>query len=107
MPRVRRPLGGRPVRKLRFVLPLLVVLLAVPAATAHAVARMPVGFFDDPSFRWAEDPSTNLLEAQRAHTSVVHVLAYWASIARSKPKSPLNGSDPAYDLRDLDQLVIS
>ena len=29
-------------------------LLAVPAATAKAVARMPVGFFDDPSFRWSQ-----------------------------------------------------
>jgi hypothetical protein len=93
--------------RLRFVLPLFVVLLAVPAATAHAVARMPVGFFDDPSFRWSEDAKTNLLEAQRAHTSVVHVLAYWATIAKSRPKNPLNGSDPAYELADLDQLVIS
>jgi hypothetical protein len=95
------------VRKLRLVLPLFVVLLAIPAATAHAVARMPVGFFDDPSFRWSEDARTNLLQAQRAHTSVVHVLAYWASIAKSRPKNPLSGSDPAYDLSDLDQLVIN
>jgi hypothetical protein len=92
---------------LRVVLPLLVVLLAIPAATAHAVARMPVGFFDDPSFRWSEDAKANLLQAQRAHASVVHVLAYWASIAKSRPKNPLNGSDPAYDLSDLDQLVSS
>jgi hypothetical protein len=92
---------------LRFVLPLLVVLLAIPAARAHAVARMPVGFFDDPSFRWSEDAKTNLLEAQRAHTSVVHVLAYWASIAKSRPKNPTSGADPAYDLADLDQLVIT
>ena len=95
------------MRKLRFVLPILVVLLAIPAATAHAVARMPVGFFDDPSFRWSEDAKANLLQAQRAHTSIVHVLAYWSSIAKSRPKNPLNGSDPAYDLSDLDQLVIS
>ena len=41
-------------RKLRFAL--LVarrVVVAVPAATARAVARMPVGFYDDPSFRWS------------------------------------------------------
>ena len=44
-------------RKLRLVLPVVVVLLAIPAATAKAVARMPVGFFDDPSFRWAADPT--------------------------------------------------
>ncbi len=95
------------MRKLRLVLPILVVLLAIPAATAHAVARMPVGFYDDPSFRWSEDAKANLLEAQRAHTSIVHVLAYWSSIAKSRPKNPLSGSDPAYDLSDLDQLVIS
>ena len=94
------------MRKLLLVLPILVVLLAIPAATAHAVARMPVGFYDDPSFRWSEDAKANLLEAQRAHTSIVHVLAYWSSIAKSRPKNPLSGSDPAYDLSDLDQLVI-
>ena len=40
-------------KKLRIVLLAAVVLLAVPAATARAVSRMPVGFYDDPSFRWS------------------------------------------------------
>ena len=83
------------MRKLRFVLPLFVVLLAIPAATAHAVSRMPVGFFDDPSFRWSEDTTQNLLEAQRAHASIVHILANWATIAKFRPANPLNGNDPA------------
>jgi hypothetical protein len=95
------------VRKLRFVLPLFVVLLAIPAATAHAVSRMPVGFFDDPSFRWSEDTTQNLLEAQRAHASIVHILANWATIAKFRPANPLNGNDPAYVLKDIDQLTLS
>jgi Cellulase (glycosyl hydrolase family 5) len=93
------------VRKLRLVLPVIVVLLALPAATAHAVARMPVGFFDDPSFRWSTTTATNLLSAQRAHVSIVHVLANWATIAPSKPANPLNGNDPAYNITDVDTLV--
>src|SRR4051812_7893271 len=68
---------------------------------------MPVGFFDDPSFRWSEDTTENLLEAQRAHTSIVHILANWSTIAKFRPKNPLNGSDPAYTLKDIDQLTLS
>jgi hypothetical protein len=95
------------VQKMRFALPLVVLALAVTAASAHAVARMPVGFFDDPSFRWDEDPTANLLEAQRAHVSIIHVLANWATIAPSKPSNPLSGGDPAYHLSDLDAFVRS
>jgi len=93
--------------KLRFALLFVVLLLAVPAATAKAVARMPVGFFDDPSFRWASDPLANLKAAQQVHASIIHVLADWATIAPTKPASPLNGNDPAYELSDLDALVES
>jgi hypothetical protein len=92
-------------RKLRLVLPVLVVLLALPAATAKAVARMPVGFFDDPSFRWSTQVNKNLLSAQRTHSSIIHVLANWSLIAPTKPKSPLNGNDPAYHLSDVDTVV--
>jgi hypothetical protein len=92
-------------RKLRLVLPVLVVLLALPAATAKAVARMPVGFFDDPSFRWSTQLNQNLLSAQRTHSSIVHVLANWATIAPTKPANALNGNDKAYNLSDLDTLV--
>jgi hypothetical protein len=94
-------------RKLRLVLPVLVVLLALPAATANAVARMPVGFYDDPSFRWSDDPTANLLSAQRAHASIVHILANWSTIAPTKPANALNGNDRAYNLSDVDALVRS
>jgi hypothetical protein len=94
-------------RKLRFVLPIIVVLLAIPAATAKAVARMPVGFFDDPSFRWSQQTLPNLLAAQRTHSSILHLLANWATIAPTKPANPLNGNDPAYQLSDIDTFVRS
>jgi hypothetical protein len=68
---------------------------------------MPVGFYDDPSFRWAADPGVNLASARLAHASIIHVLADWASIAPTKPASALNGDDHAYNLSDLDTLVES
>ena len=102
-PRLRRSFAVP--RKLRLALPVLVVLLALPAATAKAVARMPVGFFDDPSFRWSTQLNQNLLSAQRTHSSIVHVLANWATIAPTKPANALNGNDKAYHLSDIDTLV--
>ena len=92
-------------RVVRFALVAFVVLLALPAARASATPRLTVGFFDDPSFRWAAAPDANFKLAQQAHASVVHVLADWSQIATEKPKSPLDGDDPAYSLTDLDTLV--
>ncbi len=92
-------------RKLRFAFLIVVVVLAVPAATAHAVARMPVGFFDDPSFRWSPDASKNLASAQAANGSIIHILVNWASVAPTRPANALNGNDPAYHLSDIDAMV--
>ncbi len=95
------------MRKLRVVLFVGVVLLAIPAASAKAVARMPVGFFDDPSFRWSTVTTANLASAQRANGSIIHILANWSTIAPTKPTNPLNGNDPAYNLSDIDALARS
>ena len=92
-------------RVVRFALVALVVLLALPAARASATQRLTVGFFDDPSFRWAAAPDANFKLAQQAHASVVHVLADWSQIAPEKPAQPLDGDDPVYNLTDLDALV--
>jgi hypothetical protein len=95
------------LRPLRLALLTAVVLLAVPAAAVKAAPRMPIGFFDDPSFRWANEAAipANLLAAKKAHSSIIHVLADWRQIAPERPKNPLNGDDPAYNLTDLDALV--
>jgi hypothetical protein len=94
-------------RKLRLALLIVVVVAAIPAATARAAVRMPIGFYDDPSFRWATNPAVNLASAQKANASILHVLADWSSIAPTRPKSALNGNDKAYHLSDLDSLVRS
>ena len=80
-------------------------MLALPVAQVSATPRLTVGFFDDPSFRWAAAPDVNFELAQKANASVVHVLADWSQIAEAKPASPLDGDDPAYALSDLDALV--
>jgi hypothetical protein len=92
-------------RPLRFALLVALSLLAVPAATVKAAPRMPVGFFDDPSFRWSTEAAANMKAASNAHASIIHVLADWSQIAPQKPKNPLDGSDPAYELSDVDALV--
>ncbi len=91
--------------KLRFGFLLVVSLLALSAATAKAAPRMPVGFYDDQSFRWAPQAAQNLAGAEAAHASIVHALVSWAAAAPTRPANPLNGSDPAYHIADLDALV--
>ena len=89
----------------RFALLALIALLAAPAAGVHAAQKMPIGFFDDPSFRWSPTRADNLRQASVAGASVIHTTATWASIAPAKPANASNGDDPAYRLSDLDELV--
>lgn len=89
----------------RFALIAFTALLAIPAATVHAAPRMPIGFFDDPSFRWSPDRADNLRSAAVTGGSVIHTTATWPSIAPTRPADAANGDDPAYRLNDLDELV--
>ncbi|HWB22057.1 MAG TPA: cellulase family glycosylhydrolase [Gaiellaceae bacterium] len=94
-------------RTSRIALIALVMMVLSPTGLALATARMPVGFYDDDSFRWSTAVPQNLLAAQKAGASILHVTADWSAIAPTKPANPLDGSDPAYKLADLDQLVRS
>jgi hypothetical protein len=89
----------------RCALIVLAAVLAIPAATARAAQRMPIGFFDDPSFRWSATRAENLQAAAVDGASVVHTTATWSQIAPTKPANPASGDDPAYKLADLDDLV--
>ena len=89
----------------RLALLALIALLAAPAASAHAAPRMPIGFFDDPSFRWSPTRAENLRQASGVGASVIHTTATWATLAPTKPANPASGEDPAYKLGDLDELV--
>jgi hypothetical protein len=95
------------LKAVRFVLVALTALLAIPVATVHASQRMPIGFFDDPSFRWSATRDQNLQQAAAAGASVIHTTASWPSIAPTKPADVANGDDPAYHLTDLDDLVFN
>jgi hypothetical protein len=83
----------------------LTALLVAGAAQATAAPRMPIGFFDDPTFRWSPDRATNLERAAADGASVIHTTATWSTIAPTKPANAADGSDPAYHLNDLDELV--
>ena len=95
------------LKAVRFVLVAMTALLAIPVATVHAAPRMPIGFFDDPSFRWSPTREQNLQQAAAAGASVIHTTATWPSLAPTKPANAANGDDPAYRLTDLDDLVFN
>jgi len=79
--------------------------LAVSVANAGAATRMPIGFFDDISFRYSPDSEQNLAAAANAGATVIHTAASWPQIAPTRPVHPLDADDPAYHLADLDTLV--
>src|SRR5512140_2715998 len=89
----------------RIALIALVALLAAPVATVQAATRMPIGFFDDSSFRFSAAREQNLASAAATGASVIHTTANWATIAPTRPANPADGNDPAYKLADLDDLV--
>jgi hypothetical protein len=91
------------LRPVRLVLVAFVALLAVPAA--RAATHMPIGFYDDASFRWSSSRAANLKEAAAAGASVIHTTANWPQIAPTRPAHSADGNDPAYRLGDLDELV--
>jgi Cellulase (glycosyl hydrolase family 5) len=89
----------------RFLLATIVALLALPVGTAAAANRMPIGFFDDVSFRYSADRDQNLSDAAATGASVIHTSVSWPAIAPTKPAVPSDGDDPAYQLGNLDDLV--
>jgi cellulase (glycosyl hydrolase family 5) len=93
------------LRAARFTLLALTAFLTIGAASASAQPRMPIGFFDDPTFRWSADRIDNLQRASSDGASIIHTTATWASIASARPADASNGDDPAYKLADLDELV--
>ncbi|MGN6796556.1 MAG: hypothetical protein ACTHKS_00240, partial [Gaiellaceae bacterium] len=60
------------LRAARFALLALTAFLMIGAATASAQPRMPIGFFDDPSFRWSADRMNNLQRASADGASIIH-----------------------------------
>ena len=92
-------------KPVRLVLISLVALLALPVAAVRAATHMPIGFYDDASFRWSAERTTNIEDAAAAGASVIHTTANWPQIAPKRPARASNGNDPQYRLGDLDELV--
>jgi hypothetical protein len=88
----------------RLIIGLLLLAAVVPAA-ATASQRMPVGFSDDPSFRWRNDRTTNLDNAASTGASIIRTTAYWSRIAPARPADATNPKDPGYHFEDIDELV--
>src|SRR4051812_1950711 len=77
------------LRPVRLVLVAFVALLPVPAA--RAATHMPIGFYDDASFRWSSSRAANLKEAAAAGASVIHTTANWPQIAPTRPVHSADG----------------
>src|SRR6476661_7561955 len=84
-----------PVMK-RLLLAAAAALFVLPAGTAAAANRMPIGFFDDVSFRYSTDRDQNLARAAATGASIIHTNVNWATIAPTRPATPSDGDDPAY-----------
>jgi polysaccharide biosynthesis protein PslG len=89
----------------RLIIGCLLVLAAATPAAAVASARMPVGFQDDPSFRWRDDRATNLDNAAVTGATIIRTTAYWSRIAPTRPANATDPFDPAYHFDDIDELV--
>src|SRR6058998_1345790 len=89
----------------RLVFVTFAALLLLPAAGAGAATRMPIGFFDDPTFRWSAARDENLASAASTGASVIHTTASWPAIAPTRPADASDPADPAYKLDDLNDLV--
>jgi hypothetical protein len=89
----------------RLILGCLLVLAAAVPATSLAYPRMPVGFQDDPSFRWREDRVTNFNNAAATGATIIRTTAYWSRIAPERPAAATDPFDSAYHFEDIDELV--
>jgi hypothetical protein len=84
---------------------LLGLVVLVWSSPAFASPRMPVGFQDDPTFRWSSGAADAIARAGKAHASVIRTIADWRALAPRRPAVAGDPFDPAYQFGDLDELV--
>jgi hypothetical protein len=66
---------------------------------------MPIGFQDDPTFRWLEGAPEQLDRVQEAGATIIRATADWRAIAADKPTRATDPFDPKYNLNDLDDMI--
>jgi hypothetical protein len=91
-------------RTVRLVI-VLSVLAALLAPAAVAAERMWIGFHDDPSFRWVGDRRARVQGASQKNATIMRLLVQWNLVAKSRPASPSDSFDPAYNFDDIDEAV--
>jgi hypothetical protein len=84
---------------------LTALLSAIVPIAASAAPRMPVGFQDDPTFRWNDDSQLALDRVQEANASIIRATVDWRAVAPKRPARATNPFDKAYNLNDLDDMI--
>jgi hypothetical protein len=84
---------------------LTALLAALAPMAATAAPRMPIGFQDDPTFRWLAGAPEQLDLVQEAGATMIRATADWRAIAAEKPTRATNPFDPKYNLNDLDDMI--
>ena len=83
----------------------LSVLAGLAAPAGLAAERMWVGFHDDPSFRWVGDRTSRVQGAAQANATILRLLVQWNLAAKTRPASPTDPFDSAYNFDDIDEAV--
>ena len=91
-------------RTLRLVL-VLTALAALAAPAALAADRMWIGFHDDPSFRWVGDRKARVQGASQKNATIMRLLVQWNLVAKTRPSSPADSFDAAYNFDDIDDAI--
>jgi hypothetical protein len=93
------------VRRIVRLVIVLSVLAGFAAPAAVAAERMWVGFHDDPSFRWVGNRKERVQKAAQTNATIMRLLVQWNLVAKTRPSSPANHLDPAYNFDDIDEAV--
>jgi hypothetical protein len=93
------------VRRIVRLVIALSVLAGLAAPSALAAERMWIGFHDDPSFRWVGDRKSRVQGAASSNATILRLLVQWNLVAKTRPSSPTNAFDPAYEFDDIDEAV--
>lgn len=75
------------------------------ATTKPTPRSLLVGFQDEASFLWSPARFENLDRAAEAHARILRVTASWRTLAPTKPATPTNPNDPAYQFDGLDDFI--
>jgi hypothetical protein len=95
------------VRRIVRLVIVLSVLAGIATPTAFAAERMWVGFHDDPSFRWVADRHERVAGAAQLNASIIRLLVQWNLVAKTRPATPTDPFDPAYEFSDIDEAVLA